>query len=116
VRRMIECTNGLGHSLKAHKVVPGWSSGEGAGDVMRQTEVMERRGRGGNSEGERWSGRTNRMSAAKLTGGVDEGVRVTSSLVGNDGSSYAFEQAGNLPGFGRFWEPRSLQVLISLSL
>lgn len=50
------------------------------------------------------------------------GVRVTSSLVGNDGSSYTFEQAGNLlgppptPGVRTVLGGRSLQVLISMSL
>lgn len=56
----------------------------------------------------------------KADGWRARGVRVTSSLVGNDGSGYGFEQAGNLPGpppsVCTVLGARSLQVLISLSL
>ena len=58
---MIGCTNGRGHSLKAHSIVPGWSlervcGGEGVID-RDEGDLMQRRGwRGWDLSGERGMG------------------------------------------------------------
>ena len=66
---MIECANGLGHSFKAHRVVPGWSL-----DVIdwNDGELVQRSGwRGGEVSGG-WVEQIGRVRQ-KLTGGVHEG-------------------------------------------
>jgi hypothetical protein len=75
VRRMIECTNSLGHSLRGSLDRPGLVCGEVAGDGIEwdDGDLMARSGwRGGELTGERGRGRRN-GTAAKLTGGVHEG-------------------------------------------
>ena len=52
----------------------------------------------GGWRGEDLSGERGWQECGKADGWRARGVRVTSSLVGNDGSGYGFEQAGNLPG------------------
>jgi hypothetical protein len=72
---MIECTDGLGRSLKGSLDRPGLVTREGVrcagGGVIEWDDGDLMEGRGGHW-GER-PGRGNGMSAAKLTGGVREG-------------------------------------------
>ena len=65
---MIECSNGLGHSLKAHSIVLACHP---RGGRLSETE---QKGVGGGDGG--WGERPGRgigMTAAKVTGGVREG-------------------------------------------
>lgn len=88
---MIECTNGRGYSLNGSLDHPGLvTTRRRCPHALIDARILDQVWVGG---GERPRGSSIGMTAAKPTGGVHEGRRGESYvvLVGNDGSSYAFE-------------------------